>query len=197
MQTSKTASRSAFAEPLTPSPLHVLVEDARKSSSSGSSLLSHSSKKKKKKKKKKQHAERRRLQVNATSHSSMQRQTANVGSPRSIESVSRWESADHASTERCLELSNSYNSPLHRHFYRKTLGEVKQLRVGSLANRNRAVVQLRQRRHLRNHGLCISRLRIKRSYFTRACFLVVPLITMHLQFSELGEEFGDFQQLLE
>lgn len=194
MQTSKTASHSAFAEPLTPSPLHVLVEDARKSSSSGSSLLSHSSKKKKKKK---QRAERRRLPVNATSHSSMQCQTANVGSQRSIESFSRWESADHASTERCLELSNSYNSPLHRHFYRKTLGEVKQLRVGSLANRNRAVVQLRQRRHLRNHGLCISRLRIKRSYFTRACFLVVPLITTHLQFSELGEEFGDFQQLLE
>ena len=40
-------------------------------------------------------------------------------------------------------------------FYRKTLGEVKQLRVGSLAFRNRAVVQLHQHRHLRNHGLCI------------------------------------------
>lgn len=48
-----------------------------------------------------------------------------------------------------------HNSPSRRYFYRKTLGEVKQLRVGSLAFRNRAVVQLHQRRHLRNHGLCI------------------------------------------
>ena len=38
---------------------------------------------------------------------------------------------------------------------------------------------------------------IKRLYFARACSLVVPLIATHLQFSEMGEEFCDFQQLLE